>query len=116
MKSCGILTGLKKITQKPTWYLQTCHVRHTISDDNPEKNLTVTNIFGRLEKEKHWDISAASGYLKVLVHLLQLRHGVPNVRLQCHAALVRRAFRLPEHINLLFKTPGVPLLHLTPMI
>lgn len=50
-KVAGILTGLKNITQKPTWYLQTCHVRHTISDDNRGKNLTVINIFGRLEKK-----------------------------------------------------------------
>lgn len=59
-------------------------------------------------------ICSAFSHLKLLVHLLQLCHGVPNVCLQCHAALIRLPLRLPEQIHLLLQTPGVTLLRLTP--
>lgn len=52
--------------------------------------------------------------LKLLVHLLQLCHGVAKVCLQRHAALLCLPLRVPEHRNLLLQTPGVMLLCLTP--
>lgn len=46
-------------------------------------------------------ICSAFSHLKLLVHLLQLCHGVPNFCLQCHAALIRLPLWLPEQIHLL---------------
>lgn len=54
--------------------------------------------------------------LKLLVHLLQLCHGVPEVRLQLHAALICVPLRLPEQNHLLLQTLGVLLLRLTSVI
>lgn len=59
-------------------------------------------------------ICSAFSYLKILVHLLQLFHGVLNICLQRHAALICLPLRLPEQIHLLLQTPGVSLLRFTP--
>lgn len=77
-KTCKILTGLKKMTQNFTWYLETYYVRDKISGNNTEKTLTVTNKV----KTTFWTSVVHLGHLKVLVHLLQLHHGMPNVPLQ----------------------------------
>lgn len=58
--------------------------------------------------------NSALSDLKPLVHLLQLCHGVLDVCLQGHVALIRLPLGLPEQVHLLLQTLGVPLLRLTP--
>lgn len=68
------------------------------------------------KKDAMTGICSAFIDLKLLVHLLQLCHGVPEVRLQVHAALICVPLRLPEQNHLLLQTLGVLLLHLTSVI
>lgn len=58
-------------------------------------------IYWKETKKVMTGICSAFSYLKILVHLLQLFHGVLNISLQRHAALICPPLRLPEQIHLL---------------